>query len=276
MIEIGKYNILNVKRESDDGLYLDCEEFGTVMLPKDEIPTSYTSSEPIEVFLYFDSNERVIPTTKKAKASVNEFSCLKVVDVSGIGAFLDWGLPKDLFVPNAEQKEPMEVGEFYVVFVYKDSQRNRLAASSKLDTFLDREPIELRENDKVDLLICHTTELGINAIINNEHWGLLYKDEVFENLEYGQRIEGYIKKIREDDKVDLHLHKLGYQKIDSLETKVIQHLKENDGKTSITDKSPPESISKVFGVSKKKYKMTLGSLYKNKRIVIEDDVIRLV
>lgn len=276
MIEIGTYCVLKVVRESEEGLYLDAEGLGELLLPKEEVPTEYASNTPVEVFLYSNSKEVVVPTTKKPLGRVGRFSCLDVVSVSEIGAFLDWGLPKDLFVPISEQKEAMAVGGQYIVYIYKDPKRNRLAASSKLDSFLDKVPAEYGQNEKVDLLICHQTELGINAIINNVHWGLLYLDEVFQSLEYGQRVEGYIKKMRDDDKIDLSLEMPGYQKMDSLQEQIMSYLTEHNGTMDVTDKSSPESIYELFGVSKKKYKMALGSLYKQKRIVIEQDTIKAV
>ena len=169
-----------------------------------------------------------------------------------------------------------EKGESYVVHVYKDKERDRVAASTKLDTFLDKEIEIFLENEKVDLLICNQTELGYNAIINNTHWGLLYKEEVFQDLKYGQRIEGFIKKVREDDRIDLSLQIQGYQKMDNLEEKIIAQIKKEGGVSNLTDKSTPDIISKLFGVSKKKYKMALGSLYKSKRIIVEDDAIRII
>ena len=276
MVEIGKYNKLKIIKESKAGVYLDAEGYGAIFLPADQAPANCRTGEALEVFLYCDSNERAIPTTQKPYVLPGEFACLKVVDVLSIGAFLDWGLPKDLFVPLCEQKEIMEKGESYVVHVYKDKERDRVAASTKLDTFLDKEIEIFLENEKVDLLICNQTELGYNAIINNTHWGLLYKEEVFQDLKYGQRIEGFIKKVREDDRIDLSLQIQGYQKMDNLEEKIIAQIKKEGGVSNLTDKSTPDIISKLFGVSKKKYKMALGSLYKSKRIIVEDDAIRII
>ncbi len=187
---------------------------------------------------------------------------------------MDWGLPKDLFVPLHEQKEIMEKGQFHIVYVYKDEKRDHLAASARLDAFLDKEPANFKENDKVDLLICNETDLGFKAIINNQFWGLLYKDEVFQDLQYGQRVDGFIKKMREGGKIDLSLHVQGYHRMDDLEQKILDQIELNGGTFNITDKSSPEAIYELFGVSKKKYKMALGALYKAKRIVIEDHGIR--
>jgi len=276
MINPGEYNSLKVVRKASEGLYLDGEDFGEILLPKKEIPVDYHSEEALDVFVYFNSDEELVPTTRKPLGVVGTFACLKVVSVSDMGAFLDWGMPKDLFVPRAQQEEAMEEGETYIVYIFKESKRNRLAASAKIDLYLNKKPVDFSENDKVDLLITHQTDLGINAIVNNSHWGLFYQDELFDTLRFGQRTRGYVKKVRADGKIDLSLHKSGYQKMDDLEEKILAHLNSNSGQMMITDKSSPEIIYETFSVSKKKYKMALGSLYKAKRIVITDDVIRLV
>jgi predicted RNA-binding protein (virulence factor B family) len=276
MVEIGKYNKLKIMKESRDGVYLDAKGYGVIFLSAEQAPADCRVGEALEVFLYCDSNGMAIPTTQKPYVLPGEFACLKVVDVLSIGAFLDWGLPKDLFVPLCEQKENMEKGESYVVRAYKDKKQDRVAATTKLDTFLNKELGIFLENEKVDLLICNQTELGYNAIINNTHWGLLYKEEVFQDLKYGQRIEGFIKKVREDGRIDLSLQIQGYQKMDNLQEKIIAQINNEGGVSNLTDKSTPDIISKLFGVSKKKYKMALGSLYKSKRIIIEDDAIRII
>jgi len=275
MVELGKYNKLKIVKAREAGVYLDGGDCGELLLPKDQIFSDCQVGETLEVFLYRSSKEKVVPTTTKPHAMVGEFSYLKVVDVLDVGAFLDWGLPKDLFVPESEQKEAMENGKSYVVYIYKDDRRDHVAASSKLDAFLDKEPVVFRENEKVDLLVCHQTELGYKVIINDSHWGLLYKDEVFQNLECGQRVEGFIKKIREDGKIDLSLQVQGYQKMNDLEGRIIAQINREGGTLKVTDKSSPEIIYELFAVSKKKYKMALGSLYKAQRIVVKDDVIKM-
>jgi len=275
MCELGKYNTLKVIKESGAGVHLDGGPFGELVLPREEVPSNYHTGKEIEVFLYTYTKDKTVPTTKKPYATVGEFAGLEVTDVSAAGAFLDWGLPRDLFIPLSEQQEKMEKGESYIVYIYMDTRCNRVAVSAKLDEFLNKEPAVFQNNDKVDLLICRQTEIGYEAIINNSHWGLLYRDEVFQTLEFGQKMEGYIKKMREDGKIDLSLQVQGYQKMDSLEEKIISYLNSKDGEMSITDKSPPEMIYEVFGVSKKKYKMALGALYKSKRILIENDVVKI-
>ncbi|MDP8263855.1 MAG: S1-like domain-containing RNA-binding protein [Candidatus Aceula lacicola] len=275
MIELGKYNTLKSVKASADGIYLDAGNYGELLLPIAEVPAGCNAGGSLEVFLYRESDTQVIPTTKKPHAILGEFACLKVVDVLPIGAFLDWGLPKDLFVPLSEQQESMKKGASYVVYIYKDDRHDRLAASSKLNAFLDRKPAAFKENEKVDLVICDQTELGYNAIINHLHWGLLYQNEVFQALEYGQKATGFIKKNRADGRIDLSLQVQGYQKMGDLEEKIIAEINKAGGVLKVTDKSSPEIIYKLFAVSKKKYKMALGSLYKLKRIIVEDDVVKI-
>ncbi|MBZ0165335.1 MAG: GntR family transcriptional regulator, partial [Candidatus Omnitrophica bacterium] len=200
MIKIGQYNLLNVVKESAAGIYLDAGDFGEILLLKDDATDQRASKESCEVFLYYDSKEKVMATTQRPYGCVGEFAFLKVVEASPMGAFLDWGLPKDLFVPVREQQKLMEQGERHIVYIYKDPQRNRLVASSRLNNYLNKEPAAYGENEKVGLLIAHETELGINAIVNHSHWGLLYRDEVFQKLKYGQKIDGYVKKVRANNK----------------------------------------------------------------------------
>lgn len=275
MVEIGKYNKLKVVSEINAGVYLDAEDFGELLLPIVQAPINYKIGDFMEVFIYYNSEQEIIVTTQKPYATVGEFAYLKVVDVLPIGAFLDWGLPKDLFVPIGEQEENMEVGEYYVVYIYNDEKRRRLAASSKLENFLNDDPACFKENDKVSLLISKATDLGYKAIINNSHLGLLYQDEIFAALKCGQKVDGYIKKIRDDKKIDLILQQPGYKKMDELESKILDAIIKNDGELRVTDKTNPEIIYKMFEVSKKRYKMALGSLYKAKLIVISPDVIKI-
>ncbi|MBF0122265.1 MAG: GntR family transcriptional regulator [Candidatus Omnitrophica bacterium] len=207
---------------------------------------------------------------------VGLFNLFEVVSVTEFGAFLSWGFAKDLFVPWAEQKRQMKVGESYIVYVYQDEKTGRLAGSSKINKFLNARPVDLCENQTVDLLICHQTDMGINAIVNNAFWGLLYKTEVFQTLSYGQKIKGFVKKVREDGKIDLCLQRPGYHAVGGLSGMILEHLKAQGGTSSLTDKTPPEKIYQLFGVSKKKFKMAVGLLFKERQILIEKDQIRLV
>ena len=275
MLEIGRLNNLRVVKEVDFGVYLDGGEFGEILLPKKYVPKNCRPGSIIEVFIYLDSEDRIIATTQKPYAMVGEFAELKVVSVSAAGAFLDWGLQKDLLVPFREQKQKMIKGKSYVVYVYFDEKSERIAASAKLHKYLDSAPVDFRPGEEVDLLIYDETEMGYNAIINKTHMGLIHKNDVFQTLETGQKIKGYIKNIREDGKIDLLLQKPGYGKVDDLSRKILELIKQHDGFVPVTDKSPPEIIYKTFGVSKKTYKKAIGALFKKRLITIEDDGIKL-
>jgi len=276
MAEIGKLNSLRIVKEVDFGLYLDGGEHGEILLPKRYVPENAKPEDILEVFIYLDSEDRVIATTETPYIMVGEFACLKAVAITSMGAFLDWGLMKDLFVPFREQKQKMEEGKWYVVTVYLDYDSKRLVASAKIEKFLDNLPPEYDAGEEVDLLISGETDLGFNAIINNKHSGILYKNEVFQPLKKGDRIKGYIKKIREDEKIDLLLQKPGYQKVDDISMRIVDVLKEHKGFIAITDKSDPDTIYNLFGVSKKTFKKAIGSLYKFRVISIEDKGIRLL
>ena len=276
MLEIGRLNNLRVVKEVDFGVYLDGGEFGEILLPKKYVPKDCLPGSIIEVFIYLDSEDRIIATTQKPYAMVGEFAELKVVSVSEVGAFLDWGLQKDLLVPFREQKQKLIKGKSYVVYVYFDEESERIAASTKLNKYLGKAPIDFQPREEVDLLIYDETEIGYNAIINNTHKGLIYKNDIFQTLETGQKMKGYIKNIREDDKIDLLLQKPGYGKVDDLSQKILEVIKQHNGFVSVTDKSPPEIIYKKFGVSKKTYKKAIGALFKKRLITIEDDGIKLI
>ena len=276
MAEIGKLNTLRVVKEVDFGLYLDGGEHGEILIPKRYVPENCKPEDNIEVFIYLDSEDRIIATTEKPYIKVGEFAMLQVVAVNQIGAFLYWGLPKDLLVPFREQKQKMEEGKWYIVTAYLDPDSKRLVASAKIDKFLDNLPPDYEDGEEVDLLISGESDLGFNAIINSMHLGVLYKNEVFQPLKKGDKIKGYIKKIREDEKIDLILQKPGYQKVDDISMKIVDILKEHGGFIAITDKSDPDTIYNLFGVSKKTFKKAIGSLYKLRIISINDEGIKLV
>jgi len=275
MAEIGKRNIFRVDRIFDFGVYLSGEELGDILLPIRYVPAECKVDDMVDVFVYFDSEDRIIATTEKPFASVGEFALLKVIAVNNIGAFLDWGLMKDLLVPFSEQKMKMEVGRSYLVFVYLDKITNRIVASAKIDKFLDNIPPDYHEGQEVDLIIENQTEIGFKAIINNTHWGILYKNEVFQSLDKGQQIKGYIKKLREDEKIDLCLEQPGYDKIDAISKQILLILKKNDGFIALSDKSEAGLIYSMFGISKKTFKLSIGRLYRKKLITIEDIGIRM-
>lgn len=273
--EIGKYNTLRVIATNDSGTYLDGGELGEILLPKRFIPTDCQIGSNIRVFIYVDSAERLVATTENALGQVGEFVSLKVVQVNKMGAFLDWGLPKDLLVPYNQQHSEMEVGKYYLVRIYQDQHSDRLAASSKLDKFIDIWPAEYQQGDKVKLIIGGKTDLGFKAIVNDLHWGLLYDNEIFQPLRVGKHIEGYIKQVREDGRLDLILSRGSKNKVNDFAEKLLQHIRDSDGFSPLHDKSDPELIKRVLGVSKKTFKATVGNLMKNGKITIEKNGIRL-
>jgi predicted RNA-binding protein (virulence factor B family) len=276
MAEIGKWNKLEVLKELDFGLYLDGKEQGEILLPIRYVPKDLKIGDIADVFIYLDSEDRIIATTEKPFAEVGDFALLEVVSISDIGAFLDWGLMKDLFVPFREQKQKMEVGNSYVVYLYVDEMTGRITGSAKVENFLDTTQPEFKEGQEVDLIIYMQTDIGYKAIINNTHTGMLFDSDVFRTLHRGEHTKGYIKKIREDQKIDLLLDKPGYEKVDEISKKVLDKLKEENGFIALSDKSPAEDIYDVFGISKKTFKKAIGALYKSRIIALEENGIRLI
>lgn len=275
MAELGKSDTLKVVKIVDFGVYLDGGLLGEILLPRKYVPENCPIGRPIEVFIYHDSQDRMIATTQKPLAQVGQAALLKVKAATEIGAFLDWGLPRDLFVPFREQKQRMDSGKSYIVFVYLDEKSQRVVASSKLDKFIHQQPVSFGEAEMVKLLIYDRTEMGYKAIVNGTHWGMLYENEVFRELRRGQQIDGYIKKIRDDDKIDLCLQRPGYAEIPDFAELIIKQLREHNGFLALTDKSSPEKIYNIFGISKKTYKKALGALYKRKLIEIRPNGIRI-
>ncbi|WP_281559689.1 S1-like domain-containing RNA-binding protein [Thalassomonas sp. RHCl1] len=275
MATIGKFNTLPVIALTDNGAYLDAGELGEILLPNRYLPENCQPDDRLEVFVYLDSADRLVATTEKPLAQVDEFASLKVVQVNKMGAFLDWGLPKDLLVPFNQQHTKMEVGKYYLVRVFLDQRTERLVASSKLDRFLDIWPAEYRQGEKVELTIGGKTDLGFKAIINNSHWGLLYNNEIFQPLRTGKKLTGYIKQQREDGRIDLILTRGGKGKVIDFSDKLLAYLADNDGYAPLHDKSSPEQIKRALGVSKKTFKATVGNLMKKGKITIEAQGIRL-
>ena len=276
MAEIGVYNNLRVIKEVDFGVYLDGGEHEEILLPRRYVPENCKVDDNIRVFIYLDSEDRFIATTETPYAMVGDFALLKVVAVESVGAFLDWGLLKDLLVPFGEQSPTMEKDKSYIVRIYVDKQSNRIAATTRLDRYLDNTPGNFHAGQEVELLICNQTDIGYKAIINGTHWGVLYSNEVFQPLKSGQKTKGYIKKVRDDNKIDLSLHKPGYERVDDITDTILNVLKEQGGFISVTDKSSPETINKLFGVSKKTYKKAIGAIYRKRLITMESDGIRLI
>lgn len=276
MIEIGKMNVMRVVKQLDFGMYLDGEELGEILLPNRYIPKGLLVDECTNVFIYLDSDDRLIATNEIPYAMVDDFALLKVASVNQFGAFLDWGLMKDLLVPYNQQKQKMEEGRWYIVKVYLDKVSKRIAASAKLDSFLDNLPPEYSIGQQVDLIICNETELGFKTIINSQHWGMLFHSDVFQPLKRGLKLNGYIKNVREDEKIDVCLQKPGYDKVDGISQQILDYLKANKGFMSVTDKTSPETIYQLFRVSKKAYKNAVGALYKKGLVILETEVTRLV
>lgn len=276
MIKVGRSYELDVIKATDFGFYLDAEELGEVLLPIKHAPEDLEVGDYLEVFLYLDSEGRPVATTQKPKARVGEFAYLKVVANTEVGAFLDWGLDKDLLVPFSEQHRPMEVGHAYLVHIYLNDVDGRIVASSKIDKFLDDEkPHNFKPQQAVDLIIANSTDLGYKAIVNHSHWGVLYKNEVHQRLSFGQSIQGFIKHIRPDGKIDLSLEG-GQVTRDKYSEIILNYLKKQNGFAPVHDKSDPKLISDLFGMSKKAFKKAIGGLYKQRVISIEKDGIRLL
>ena len=277
MIEIGQYNELKILRETSVGLYLGDETGEDVLLPNKYCPESFKIDDMINVFVYRDYAERKIATNIVPKILLYEFALLQVNDVSEVGAFLDWGLEKDLLVPFKEQRQNMEKGRWYVVYLDLDEKTYRLYASNKLDKFLDLKPYEGNVGDEVDLLIMQKTELGYIAIVNNANKGLIFHNDIFQDLNIGEKLKGYIKHIREDNKLDISLQPIGYEKFNDANSELVYNmLVANDGFMAITDKSSPDDIYLQFGISKKSFKKALGALYKAGKVVLEGDGTRVV
>ena len=276
MISIGKTYQLDVVKAVEFGFYLDAENLGEVLLPLKYAPSDLVEGDSIEVFLYLDSEDRPVATTQKPKAQVGEFAYLKVVANTEVGSFLDLGLEKDVLVPFAEQHRPMEVGHSYLVYLYLGEFDNRIIASSKIDKFLDDEkPHDFKPQQAVDLIIANSTDLGYKAIINHSHWGVLYENEVHQRLSFGQYKKGFIKYIRPDGKIDLSLQG-GQETRDKYAKIILNYLKKQEGFAPVHDKSDPQLISDLFGMSKGAFKKAIGGLYKQRIISIEKDGIHLL
>ena len=274
MLNIGKINTLNVVKKQGPDVYLDNGTSAKVLLADKKLPENCQVGDALDVFVYVDSEGHLAATTKIPLAQVDDIAWLKVVSLNYVGAFLDWGLPKDLLVPFSEQHHEMEVGKSYLVKVFLDD-KNRIAATTKIDRFIEDESVDFEVGQKVSLIIADKTELGFKAIVNHTHWGLLYQNELFQPLKRGQKLDGYIKQIREDGKIDLNLNQPGYGKVVSLTDDILNKLKANNGTLMLSDKSPPEAIYATFGVSKKVFKQAIGALYKKQLISLDKNGIKL-
>lgn len=277
MIAVGQYSELRILRETSVGLYLGDDAGEDVLLPNKYCPKKFTLDERITVFVYRDHEDRKVATNITPKILLNKFAFLRVTDASYVGAFMDWGMEKELLVPNNEQRQKMEVDRWYIVYLMLDSETDRLYASNKIEKHLDNETLTVSEGDAVELLVMQKTDLGYSVIVNNLHKGLVFENEIFKTLNIGDKLPGYVKKIREDNKLDISLQPIGYENfIDSNSQEVFEVLKRNNGFMSVSDKSSPEDIYAKFGMSKKVFKKAIGSLYKEKKIFISPEGIKIV
>jgi len=278
MIEIGKHTTLTILRETDPGLYLgkDEESEEVILLPHKYKPETFEIGDEIKVFVYLDYEERPIATTLEPFVELNGFGYLRCADVTKYGAFMDWGLEKHLFVSFKEQARPMKVDNWYIVYMYLDEQTTRLAGSSKTNQFLQNEKLTVEIYEEVNILVTHLTDKGANVIINGVHKGLIYLEDIFEDIRTGDRLKAFVKKIRDDNKIDIVLQKQGYRSIEPNANYILEELKASGGFLPLHDKSSPETIKDTLGISKKSFKKAIGSLYKDKQIILKEDGIELI
>lgn len=276
MLALGEYQSLRILRDTSVGLFLGNEKGDEVLLPNKYVPETFEIDDEIEVFVYLDHEERPVATTLKPFIILNDFALLKAVEVNEIGAFVDWGLEKHLFVPFREQARKMEAGKWYLVHLYLDEQTDRLVGSSKTKNFISNDELTVNQFDEVDCVVSRYTDLGIEVIINAKHKGLVYNNEIFEDIKLGEKRKGVIKKIRNDNKIDVSFQKIGYRNIEPSAAKILDFLTQNNGFVGLHDKSDPSDIEAILGMSKKSFKKAVGSLYKNRQIKIEPDGIHLI
>lgn len=278
MAVIGRMNSLQVVKHTDFGLYLDGGADGEILLPKRYIPKDTPSEveDWLNVFIYLDSEDKLIATTLKPKIQLGQFASLKVVDINRVGLFFDWGLPKDLLLPHSEEKRPLQIGDYCVIYLYLDKRTRRLTATARLDRHLDQVPADYQVGQEVDLLVVERTDLGFKAIIDGKHWGLIHKNELFKFIRSGMREKGYIKELRADGKISLSLQPIGREAASGLAEQIVERLREQGGVLALGDKSPPELIAEQFRVSKGNFKKAIGGLYKQGMIRIHDDRIELL
>ena len=276
MIHLGEFNTLEILREAEQGVYLVDADNNEVLLPNRYVPQSFKIWEKIEVFVYLDNEERPVATTDKPYIIKNDYALLRCNQVTDYGAFLDWGLVKELFCPFKEQAFPMKPGGWYLVHCYLDEKTDRLVASSKTNRFLDNKILTVAEFDEVDLIVSHPSDIGMNVIVNKVHAGLIYKDSIFKDLSVGDRLKGIVKKIRPGNKLDIALGQIGYRNIEPNAERIMHELHDNSGYLNLTDKSDPEAIKNQLQMSKKNFKKAIGTLYKQRQIEIKPDGIYLI
>ncbi len=276
-MEIGKTIKLTASRSTDNGFYLADKNNNEVLLPKTYVSDDLEIGDLIEVFIYKDSEDRLVATTLKPYIQFEEFAYLQVKDVNKYGAFMDWGLPKDLMVPYAEQIEKMEVGKWYLVFLLEDEDTERLIGTCNVNSFVFYDDIDVKKGDEVDLLLFDRNELGMSAIVNNLYRGLIFETDIHKEIKPGDKIKGFVKQVRDDGKIDLVLEPEGYENsIDKNSNLLLNTLKQNNGFLNLSDKSSPDQIKKILGLSKKAFKKALGNLYKQKKVEITDTGIKII
>ncbi|EIY7833011.1 TPA: S1 RNA-binding domain-containing protein [Vibrio parahaemolyticus] len=276
MIKIGQINSLEVIKKADFGVFLDGDDYGSVLLPNKHVPEGTELGDHIEVFLYFDSESQLAATIDKPIAQVGEWGLMKIEGINQTGAFVNWGIKeKDLLIPFSEQRARFTAGQNILVYVYTDKASGRIVGTTKFNKWLDKTPANYEVNEEVDLIIAERSQLGYKAIVNGKHWGMIFPSDVLGKLFIGKKLKGYIKQVREDGKIDLSLQKVGVAKMDDLSSKIIELLEKKGGFLPLNDKSSPEAIFDAFRTSKGTYKKTIGGLYKQGKIVIEKDGIRL-
>jgi len=276
MVYIGEYAELRIDRFTSVGAYLEDDNGFEVLLPNKYLTDDLEEDQWIKVFIYNDSEDRPVATTETPKIQLNDFAFLKVKEVSNFGAFLDWGLEKDLLVPFKEQTAKMVEGGEYLVYLYRDEQTNRLVGSAKINRFLEDEIDDLEQGDKVDIFAAEVTDLGRKVIVNGRYSGLIFKDRIVKPLRNGDRLEAYVEFVRQDGKLDISLVPIGLEKFDEFSERLLSYLNENNGVSQVTDKSSPDLIRSELGMSKKSFKKAVGNLYKNKKIKLTDTTIELV
>ncbi|HHF2891155.1 MULTISPECIES: CvfB family protein [Vibrio] len=276
MIKIGQINSLEVIKKADFGVFLDGDDYGSVLLPNKYVPEGTEIGEHVDVFLYFDSESQLAATIERPIAQVGEWGLMKIEGVNATGAFVNWGIKeKDLLIPFSEQRTRFSAGQTILVYVYTDKASGRIVGTTKFNKWLDKTPANYEVNEQVDLIIAERSQLGYKAIVNGKHWGMIFPSDVFGKLYIGKKLKGFIKQIREDGKIDLALQKVGVAKMDDLSSKILDLLEKKGGFLPLNDKSSPEAIFDAFRTSKGTYKKTIGGLYKQGKIVIEKDGIRL-
>ena len=274
-IQLGKFNRLEVVKEVDFGVYLNGDEDGEILLPTRYVPDGCQPGDVLNVFIYLDMDERLIATTLKPYVQVGQFAYLEVAWTNQFGAFLNWGLMKDLFVPFREQKMKMIKGNRYLVHAHLDEESYRIVASAKVEHYLSKEKAPYERGEEVDCMVWQKTDLGFKVIVDNKYSGMLFKNEVFQEIRTGQKLRAFVKQVREDGKIDLELQQRGVQKVEDFSESLLNFIKENGGHTSMNDKTDAEEIYHTFGVSKKTFKKAVGDLYKKRLIVLEEGGIRL-